>query len=274
MIAVAISSPSTRQARAADAAANTGEVCGESEASATTRSSRKSRSWQPSGSGRLSWAAMTKPAASGTETMPAAGRVAACPPSTALTALTKSVGSSSQGSAINSSGTPASVNSKAVARAKRPVPMITAGAAVGSACSRIASSRPRPCVRWPISRPSSWCSRRLQPPAKWAAGLTEATRLTAGCRSGPANRQPWKPMAEIPASASGSRSGTTSSVRKRQSSESRATTRSKRYCAGLPAAGWPKRAMTSCSAGLVMASFATPPGSRRRFFCDSGRLLV
>ena len=202
--------------------------------------------------------------------MPAAGRVAACPPSTALTALTKSVGSSSQGSAINSSGTPASVNSKAVARAKRPVPMITAGAAVGSACSRIASSRPRPCVRWPISRPSSWCSRRLQPPAKWAAGLTEATRLTAGCRSGPANRQPWKPMAEIPASASGSRSGTTSSVRKRQSSESRATTRSKRYCAGLPAAGWPKRAMTSCSAGLVMASFATPPGSRRRFFVTVG----
>jgi hypothetical protein len=67
---------------------------------------------------------------------------------------------------------------------------------------------------------------------------------------------PRKLIAEIPAIASARRDGATSRVKNLQSSESRATTLSKRNCAGLPAAGWPRIAITSCRAGFVM-TFST-----------------
>jgi hypothetical protein len=65
----------------------------------------------------------------------------------------------------------------------------------------------------------------------------------------------------MPAMASPIRAGSTSNVTNRQSIPAASIARSKRYWAGLPAAGQPKTATISCNAGLVIDF---PRASRHR----------
>ena len=78
-----------------------------------------------------------------------------------------------------------------------------------------------------------------------AAGVATATSGRAAARSGPESRQPRNPIAATPERASVRRGSSTSTERKRQSRPAASIARSKRYCAGFPAAGQPSSAMMS-----------------------------
>ena len=117
---------------------------------------------------------------------------------------------------------------EAAARAAGPAPTSKTRVSAGSMWDRSASTRPRPSVMWPTS-PVGCRSTRLTARENVAAGERVARCGVAWLRSGPESTQPRNPIAATPPSAAPIRSGATSSVRNRQSSDASARARSWRY---------------------------------------------